>query len=281
MGLAPGVIAANSVSVAWLGAARRLAGMPGHSAVHLVVRIGDPLAEDLYVRSELDRVLRARGLQSVATVANTLFPAALAERYPEPADLAEHYRSHVLPRLRRLARPRNSRGTYFGRLVEYPDAAGNFADQLSDTVAKLRRERALPGPLSSCYELAVHAPGQDDAAAAVDGHDIGAGAPALTYHGHRDSPTRMGFPCLSLISFHLDGPTLHLAAHYRNQLFVERAYGNYLGLGHLLGYVAEAVGLTPGELLVVAGHAQLEIVAPLRPLLDGDQPLPLDLEGTL
>lgn len=287
MSLATGVVEADSISDAWLGAARRLAEMPGHAAVHLVVRIAQPLIEDPGVRSELDRVLLARGKQSTSTVANTLFPASLADRYGEPADLAEHYRSNVLPRLRRLARPKNAKGTYFGRLVAYPQAGGDFSDQLTATVDKLRRERTLPGPLSSCYELAVHAPGQDDepaetdTPAAEDAHGTASAAAVLTYNGHRDSSARMGFPCLSLISFHLDGSALHLAAHYRNQHFFERAYGNYLGLGRLLGYVATAAGLLPGELLVIAGHARLETVTPLRSLLRGHPPLPLDLEGAL
>ncbi len=281
MSLVTGIITADSLSDAWLGAAQQLAGMPGHSAVHLVTRISQPMTEDAQVRTELDRILDARGLQSTATVANTLFPAALAERHPEPAELAERYRSHILPRIRRLAGSKNSRGTYFGRLVAYPDAVGTqIADQLTNTVTKLRCEATLPGPLSSCYELAVHSPGEDGEAEVDHGRDLISGTPALTYHGHRDSRIRMGFPCLSFLSFHLDRATLHLTAHYRNQLFLERAYGNYLGLGGLLGYVAKAAGLSPGELLVVAGHAHLEAVVPLRPLLSGHQPLPLDLEGT-
>ena len=296
MSLAIGIIEADSVSNAWLGAARQLAHMPGHKAVHLVVRIGDPLEEDQHVRDELDRVMRARGDQSIATVANTLFPHALAQRYPEPTALAEHYRDDILPKLRRLARPKNAKGTYFGRLVAYPGASGQPFDQLSATVAKLRREVELPGPLSSCYEMAVDAPSVDD----VPGTDVIAdddllaqrslrsaepastpsaigAASGLTYSGERDNSARIGFPCLSMVSFHLDGAKLHLAAHYRNQHFIERAYGNYLGLGQLLGYVAAAAGLEVGELLVVAGHALLEQVAPVRPLLDGDTPLPLEL----
>lgn len=294
MAVVRGVVEADGVSDAWLAGARRLAAAPGRTASHLVVRIGDPLHEDPHVRSELDRILDGLRLQSVATVANTLFPAALAERCPEPADLAEHYRTQTLPRLRRLARPKNSRGTYFGRLVAYPDGAGGTTDQLTATVEKLRRERGLPGPMSSCYELAVQAPEDDADTPPGDDHDPTSdvadsdrverggepsGASALTYSALRDSKARMGFPCLSLLSFHLDGPELHLTAHYRNHHFVERAYGNYIGLGRLLAYVARATGVDPGELLVVSGHARLEHVKPLHDLLGGAQPLALDLEG--
>jgi hypothetical protein len=39
---------------------------------------------------------------------------------------------------------------------------------------------------------------------------------------------------------------------------VQRAYGNYVGLGRLLAYVAEQSGLRTGHLTVVAGLAQIE-----------------------
>jgi hypothetical protein len=39
---------------------------------------------------------------------------------------------------------------------------------------------------------------------------------------------------------------------------VQRAYGNYVGLGRLLAYVADQSGLQTGYLTVVAGLAQIE-----------------------
>jgi thymidylate synthase len=61
-----------------------------------------------------------------------------------------------------------------------------------------------------------------------------------------------------LCSFQLDHNHLHLVAHYRSQYLVQRGYGNYLGLGRLLGYVAEATGLLAGELMVVAGYIAVD-----------------------
>jgi hypothetical protein len=68
-----------------------------------------------------------------------------------------------------------------------------------------------------------------------------------------------GFPCLSHLSFQRDGQHLHLMAHYRHQLLVQRAYGNYLALGLLQGYIATAADLHVGQLSVNAGLATLEI----------------------
>ena len=61
-----------------------------------------------------------------------------------------------------------------------------------------------------------------------------------------------------MCSFQLDGSHLHMVAHYRSQYMIQRAYGNYLGLGRLLAYVAENAGIEPGELMVVAGYAQID-----------------------
>jgi thymidylate synthase len=177
-------------------------------------------------------------LQEIKSVRNTIFPAVWAQRFPEPEELADHYREHY-PTLRRF--PKNRNGTYFGRLVAYPMGSsrddGAF-DQLTDLIKKLRAESSVKAGgkrarrLSSRYEVNIWKPG--------------------------DLPTGMGFPCMAHMSFHLVNGALHLLAQYRNQYLIERAYGNYLGLAELQTYIAAAAGLTPGELMILASHASLD-----------------------
>ncbi|MGC0352741.1 thymidylate synthase [Streptomyces sp. SAI-124] len=63
---------------------------------------------------------------------------------------------------------------------------------------------------------------------------------------------------------------MHAAALYRSQYMFERAYGNYLGLGRLLAYIAAQAGLAVGTLTVMAGHAHLDgPLTAIRPLLSG------------
>jgi hypothetical protein len=95
-------------------------------------------------------------------------------------------------------------------------------------------------------------------------------AEALVHAADRDNLYR-GFPCLSHCSFQLDRDgAVHATALYRSHFMFERAYGNYLGLGQLLGYIARQAGLRPGTLTVVAGHARLDgPIASIRPLLSG------------
>ncbi|MCA1677501.1 MAG: hypothetical protein LC777_00405 [Actinobacteria bacterium] len=48
-----------------------------------------------------------------------------------------------------------------------------------------------------------------------------------------------------------------------------RGYGNYLGLGELLAYIARACEVEVGELALVAGHAELDAPkAAVRDLLE-------------
>jgi hypothetical protein len=48
-------------------------------------------------------------------------------------------------------------------------------------------------------------------------------------------------------------------ATYRNQTFITRAYGNYIGLAGLLRFIAAETGAQPGEVQVVATHADAEL----------------------
>jgi hypothetical protein len=231
----PSEVNADTVSHAWVQAVATVGELPGRHAFHLIVRIQRPQVELPIVRTMADKLLSDLRLDPVTTVANTLFPAALARLHPEPAHLAERYR-RLYPRLRKF--PANRGGTYFGRLVELPSEQGNV-DQLTDIVDKLRRS-ARGQKRKATYEADCSNPSM------------------AVYRDTKDRRKTMGFPCLSFCSFQLDVDQVHLVAHYRSQYLVQRAYGNYLALGQLLDYVATAAGLKTGQLTVIAGHASVE-----------------------
>ena len=222
------LIVAHNLSVAWVEALNQVRRLPKYSAMHLVVRIADPASEVGEIRLLADQLLERGRVQPIEAVRNTIFPAAYARRFPQPAALADYYRSQY-PTIKRVSK-KNRRGTYFGRMVSYPLGDESF-DQLTDRVEKLTAQQA-GSHKSSMYELNIWRPG--------------------------DLPTGTGFPCMTFMSFHLDNGRLYLTAHYRNQFLVERAYGNYLGLAQLQCYIARAVGLEVAELMVVAGHATVD-----------------------
>lgn len=173
-----------------------------------------------------------------------------------PEDLAERYRQ-MYPVIRRY--PGSHRGTYFGRLVSYPAVSKTGVDQLGTVISRLRAQ-ASGTKIAAAYEI--------DIAAATDAEDVGAD---LLVHTAGKDNSYIGFPCLSHISLQLDRDRrVHAAALYRSHFMFERAYGNYLGLGRLLAYIAEQAGLACGTLTVMAGHARLDgPITQLRPLLTG------------
>ena len=257
-------VAGADLSTAWLAACRAMS-RTSPIAYHTVVRIHDPAAEDHRIRTAVDQILAAEELQPVDTVAGTIFPGAIAATSRDHVDLTSRYMA-MLPRLKRLARA-NARGTYFSRLISFPGPDGPV-NQLDAIISRLRSETAKTGsgtgPLTACYEAEFTAP---DANGLATEPAVAALALPVRAPGP-DTGILMSFPCLSHCSFQLDrSGAVHAMAHYRSQLMVEKAYGNYLGLGQLLSYVATQAGLTPGELTVTAGYARLDCRRRLTSLL--------------
>lgn len=251
------LVDAPDLPTAWLEASSQLAALPGSRAFHTVVRIADPLRENPALRAEFDRLRAARtpALYPIDAVVNTLFPVRLAARCASHDELSARYRA-LYPRMRKVRR--NAHGTYFGRLVAYPGTAGKPepVDQLARVIQRLEKLRTS-AKWSAVYEAGTaHAladePAEDEAAQAP-GTETAIRAAAL------DTQPR-DFPCLSHCSFQLEAATgrVHLAAYYRSHYMFDRAYGNYLALGHLCAWVARQAHLKPGTLTVMAGHARLE-----------------------
>jgi hypothetical protein len=266
------LVEGGGIAAAWIRAVQKLDQMPDRRAFHTVVRIADPLRDDSDTHAGLDRVLERLGRQPVETVANTIFPADLAARSRDHAHLANRYRA-MYDTVRKLS-PKNKWGTYFGRLIAYPSPGHEQGfDQLAAVISWLRLESTYKGGKTARYETMLAHP--------LDAVGDGSGAPdAVTCSVPVQRPGTdtgaMATPCLSHLSFQLDRlGTVHALATYRSHYMTERAYGNYLGLGRLLGYVSAEGGLRPGTLTVVAGYAQIEpgTITLIRPLLDEGAPL--------
>lgn len=232
-------IVADNLSEGWLDAVRVVEPTPKYKAVHLLIRILDPVGEDPAIRATAHGLIddynashTRKELPDIETTRNTIFPASWAKRHPDPEDLADYYRKRYTQD-GLLGFNNNNRGTYFGRIVAYPRADGEEpADQLTDTIRKLKDELAYPGGKSSRYEINI-------------------------YSERRDR-NPLSFPCLAHLSVHLHDGELHMQAVYRNESLVARAYGNYLGLGELLAYIAAHAGVSVGELLMTIGHVELD-----------------------
>ncbi len=169
------------------------------------------------LESQLDAFdIRSVNQSNVETVAGTIFPESIWKRCNgEREILFEKYES-MWPMVRNC-RPANSRGTYFRRLTSFGEKGVN---QLNIIITawknKIRRHSAL--------QAGVFDPAQD----------------------HRPTPF-LGFPCLQQVVFHPIGPNgsegMEVIAFYANQLILEKAYGNYLGLYRLGKFMAGEMGL--------------------------------------
>lgn len=249
MHLATEAITGNTVSDAWLRTVMSVNDAPDQRCYHTVTRIAQPDTQVPEIRTAADWLSERRGYPEINTVANTIFPEALAATCADHEELTDRYR-RIYGVVRELDKA-NRRGTYFGRLVSYPTLQGPH-DQLGDLLRKLRVELASGAPKSARYEISLPVANSDS----ESGSEFLAQAVPIYSAGNDNSP--MGFPCLSFCSFQLDGRTLHMVAHYRRQYLIKRGYGNYLGLSRLLCYVCRTLDLDVGQLMVVAGAVEVD-----------------------
>lgn len=226
------LVQSGTLTESWVAAVEELLANGG-DLFNLIVAIANPIADaaDASVIAALDELLALEGHQRVETVANTIFPAAMARAARSREEFYDRYRS-MLPLLHRHAK--NRRGLYFERLIEYPlPARGKCANQIELIIRDLQGQLKNHRPRRSIYEAQVFAPGKDRLPS--------------------------GFPCLSSLSFQLDKPRLRLTATYRNQYYFERALGNFLGLARLQRFIADEVELALGPLTIHAFHAKLDL----------------------
>lgn len=250
------LIQAEDLSSAWLQAEDYLVSSGG-KAVNLNVaflggrddeRIRDLIDEFLV---ELDAV-RDKDVWPIQTVANTIFPEALYHPHLGSEAAPRLYENYELSmRLQRQSKSQYDRETYFNRLIAYPTPDGPW-NQLDFHVRRLRKQAMLASQASSAYELGLSHP--------VDA-ELRLQAPGMDKRMY-------WFPCLSHISLTLVRGQLNMTAVYRNQAFITRAYGNYLGLARLLDFLATETATTAGEIEVVASHADADLDLGRRAIAD-------------
>ncbi len=234
-----------SATEAWLAAARFL--LDNDEAVGLHVNIACPTDADHTVVDALDQKLLEADAIACKHVATTIFPEGLwtgvAGRDPE--QLFHHYNReggfYERLRNRRRRSGHNDWGTYFRRF-SLPEFGRNGRCQLAHALEALHRAKKPKGAIH------LHA--------------------SLPSDGFR----AQGGPCLQLITLHVatadDNHALSACAIYRNHDFFQKALGNYIGLGNLLAFLAEASDLKVGNLHVISGHAFLAPKGPVIEVVD-------------
>jgi hypothetical protein len=265
---------AENLSEAWLRTVEHVTGVGGH-AINVISTVQDPLVSEIpTIRSAVDALLaggdrKGVRIQSVDTVAGTIFPRdlyadtgltyrtemdrdELAKLDASASDLYTAY-AEILPLLRTDGA--NKRGTYFGRMTGWPGKTGAGINQLADRISRLRRRLDNNQQRHNLEDIAV--------AGEAELLDVA----GLQVYAPGDRRNR-GFPCLVHIDLTLHQGQLSMAATYRHQFLMTKAYGNLVGLCRLLGFLAQQSGYGVGELVVNATFADAEHDTYSRPGID-------------
>lgn len=220
---------------AWREAVRVVDAAKGHEAHNVIIDVADPTARATMADPAVAAVsafLAAKQKKPIETVANTIFPAALARRYGAP-EFFNVFRDAVLPKVR-LKEAWS--GYYFERMMQLPGPDGKSINQIWGIVERLRSPKVAS---LNKFELIVFDPIRDVNNASFGGQ------------------------CLSFASLKLVGPKgarrLSMTAMYRNHYYIEKLLGNLIGLGRLLEFVARQGGVPVGSLTVVSTHALIDM----------------------
>ena len=163
---------------------------------------------------------------NIETVAGTIFPETIWKRCGGDRETLRKTYLKMWPQIKKCKA--NRWGTYFKRLISYSDQGVNQLQAIIDAWDKkiLRRSALQAGIFDPCRD-------------------------------HRLEPF-LGFPCLQQVVFHPIGPKgrygMKVVALYANQLLMEKAYGNYLGLYRLGKFMAGEMGLTLKRVTCIATH---------------------------
>ena len=166
----------QNLSVAW-GRALRAASSPGRKEIGpLIVSItgfdnAGLFQEDPNIRKELDAVLVSENLQTVNTVANTIFPISMWNQAAPRSQLFDRYQK-IVPRLVKGSN-KNRRGIYFERMI-----SGGSDDKKNQLEFALATYGAREGVRRSVLQISIFDPKLDHSNAA-----------------------QLGFPCLQHVTF--------------------------------------------------------------------------------
>jgi len=205
-----------------------------NEAFNIVVQIKNPIELNDKVKCEYERFCKKYNLLNIHQISYTIFPDTLYKNVAkENADkLFELYNKN-------FNRIKTSWGTYFNRMIYWPyynrkNKKVVYINQLKEIIFMLnKRNRIYRTP----YFITISSP-------------------------NVDLKKPFGGPCLNYIALQLDRndkgkKIINLLAVYRNHNFIERAFGNYIGLGQLLNFICKESNYNMGYLTCISSHAYI------------------------
>jgi thymidylate synthase len=238
--MANSTIESPNISIAWLNALEYLLNNGG-KCFNLMVIIDNPTQIEPLIHTAYEQMLSDYALLTLKQVTYTIFPKSLyigVRRNPDK--LFERYNRScgIYDRLSRRYKRKFGWGSYFRRMTYYP-IADNYGhpihvNQLKDIIIMLQNRIRT---YKAAYTISIQIPG-------VDGKKT------------------IGGPCLNFIALQLINPhVLNMLAVYRSHDFIQRAYGNYLGLGYLMEFLCDQTRYKLGKLSCLSSHASIANLA--------------------
>lgn len=173
-------------------------------------------------------------------VASTIFPDGMYRLVKSRQDLYYKYNKRLYPKAKY-----GRWGTYFNRMISYYQN-GDTINQLENIISKINARKT---DCKAAYTIYIQYPGSE-------------------------TTLKMGAPCLNYLAVQIECQKLGILAVYRNHDFLEKAYGNYVGLCNLIKFISLETKFEIGSLTCVSSHAYVarkrnELLKACRKLYNG------------
>jgi hypothetical protein len=193
---------------------------------NLLLTVDAPTNFDPQWTTEFNPCAVVDGADHIRDVINTIFPMKLASQFPSREQFYSEYMRRY-DRGRRLPRNRSAWGTYFQRMIRFGESALP-TNQLERAIDKLATWNHR-----STTALVFHPT-----------------SPAL------DAPRTRGGPCWQFGELlWRSGDVIDFVVVYRNHDYFNKALGNLIALGQMLGFICMSAQKTPGRLICHSVHA--------------------------
>ncbi|WP_233080147.1 hypothetical protein [Rheinheimera soli] len=238
------LICEDGIVSAWLRAVEYLNKQPKKESNNIILDVSNPCKLSASAKLTIDTVSRkinaVDSSKSISTVANTIFPQNLYDRYGRPAFYNKFHQCFD------RAKEKGTWGTYFERMTKIGRGKnGSPINQLELTIRKLTEQRKY----KAAHEVSI---------LDIENDYLVEGSEIAIYEPLRFGNTFMNMPCLSHISFKVSSQKLDMTAVYRSHYYASKALGNLVGLAQLLNYVARESHIESGRLTCVSTLAKLD-----------------------
>jgi len=228
----PVLISELSFQNAWLKASKCVADNRWEMQ-NLLVHIENISLFDNDMHQKVCAFSNSVGLLGPKHVAYTIFPHKQYKGQGTAKRLYENYNKHNGFYDWTRKRARSGWGTYFRRMTQYEIQGKPPVNQLNEIITSINSRQ---NTYKAAYTIVIQKPG-------------------------RETIRPLGGPCLNYIA--VQGKSglprkLELLCVYRNQDFLERAYGNYWGLCNLARFLAKETESEFGSITCISSHAYVD-----------------------